>query len=163
MTWKVYLISILICFPQMACNAVGFTAKVIGIKDGDTIEVLYNNKPMVIRLLHIDCPEKRQAYGKVAKQKCAELCFGKMVQVQGTKKDRNQRLLAEVYTTEKLNINKEMVRLGYAWHYKKYSSDIAYANLESKAKGAKLGLWKDAQPIAPWDFRKIKHTATLNK
>lgn len=34
-----------------------FTAKVIRILDGDTMEVLYQDHPIKIRLAHIDCPE----------------------------------------------------------------------------------------------------------
>lgn len=46
-----------------------FVAKVIGISDGDTMEILYQNTPIKIRLAHIDCPEKRgsQPYGNNAK------------------------------------------------------------------------------------------------
>lgn len=36
-----------------------FTAKVIRIMDGDTMEVLYQNTPIKVRLEHIDYPEKR--------------------------------------------------------------------------------------------------------
>lgn len=39
-----------------------FQAKVVGIKDGDTFKVVYNNTEITIRLNHIDCPEKSQPY-----------------------------------------------------------------------------------------------------
>jgi len=54
-----------------------FTGKVIGIKDGDTFEVLYDNQPERVRLAEIDCPEKAQAFGTKAKQYVSDLCFGK--------------------------------------------------------------------------------------
>ena len=38
--------------------ATDFTGKVIGVLDGDTIEVLHNQHPKRIRLSAIDCPEK---------------------------------------------------------------------------------------------------------
>ena len=41
-----------------------FTGKVLGVLDGDTIEVLHNTHAERIRLNGIDCPEKGQAYGK---------------------------------------------------------------------------------------------------
>ena len=41
--------------------ATDFTGKVIGVLDGDTIEVLHNQHPERIRLSGIDCPEKGQA------------------------------------------------------------------------------------------------------
>ena len=50
--------------------------KVIKIKDGDTIDILFNGKPLTIRFAHIDCPEKKQPFGNVAKQFTADKCFG---------------------------------------------------------------------------------------
>lgn len=41
-----------------------------------------------------------------------------------------------------------------AWHYKKYSTDTGLAAAETHAKDKRIGLWSDARPIAPWDFRK---------
>lgn len=48
----------------------------------------------------------------------------------------------------------QMVRLGMAWHYKKYSKSKVYADLEQKARNEKIGLWNDAHPIAPWNWRR---------
>lgn len=50
-----------------------FTGPVVSVLDGDTIEVLHNNRAERIRLNGIDCPEKGQAYGKRAKQAASEL------------------------------------------------------------------------------------------
>ena len=131
-----------------------FQAKVVGIKDGDTFKVLYNNSEITIRLNHIDCPEKNQPYGKNAKWKASDLCFGKMVKiVSNGKKDRYKRLIAEVYCN-KINVNKELVKNGLAWHFKKYSSDNDYAKLEIQARKLKVGLWQQSNPIAPWNWRK---------
>jgi len=41
-----------------------FEGKVVGISDGDTIKVLKNGKQVKIRLAAIDCPEKKQPYGR---------------------------------------------------------------------------------------------------
>lgn len=131
-----------------------FQAKVVGIKDGDTFKVLYKNSEITIRLNHIDCPEKNQPYGKNAKWKASDLCFGKMVKiVSNGKKDRYKRLIAEVYCNN-ININKELVKNGLAWHFKKYSSDNNYAKLEIQARKLKVGLWQQSNPIAPWNWRK---------
>ena len=48
--------------------AADFTGRVVGVADGDTITVLHSGKPVRIRLNGIDSPEKRQAFGKRAKQ-----------------------------------------------------------------------------------------------
>ena len=131
-----------------------FQAKVVGIKDGDTFKVLYNNSEITVRLNHIDCPEKSQPFGNKAKWKASDLCFGKIVKiVSNGKKDRYKRLIAEVYFNN-ININKELVKNGLAWHFKKYSSDVEYAKIERQARKSKVGLWKEKNPIAPWGWRK---------
>jgi micrococcal nuclease len=54
------------------------------------------------------------------------------------------------------DINAEIVADGFAWHYKKYSSDERLAALERQARELKRGLWGDPSPIAPWDYRALK-------
>jgi len=135
-----------------------FTAKVIRIIDGDTMEVLSQNHPVKIRLAHIDCPEKRgsQPFGNQAKQALSDLCFGQMVTIEGEKYDRYKRLIAIVVNGKKQIVNQEMIKQGMAWHFKKYSSDTLYAQLEIRAKANKIGLWSIPNPTPPWDWRKSK-------
>lgn len=140
-----------------------FTAKVIGVKDGDTIEVLFDRKPLVIRLEHVDCPEVRskQPFGQTAKNKTSELCFGQIVTVIHHKKyDRYKRLIATVINQVGQNVNKELVKAGLAWHYLKYSSDKEYSRLEAVARRQKIGIWSDPSPIPPWKWRTPKKKKT---
>lgn len=131
-----------------------FLGKVVGVKDGDTIEVLFGGKSETVRLLDIDCPEKKQAFGTKAKQFTSDLCFGKEVKVVSSgKRDRYKRILGTVYI-DNINLNEELVKAGFAWHFKRYSDKQEYANIENTARENKLGLWADENPIAPWDFRK---------
>ncbi len=131
-------------------------AKVIGIIDGDTIDILYHQLPLRIRLEHIDAPEKRgsQPYGNKAKTILSDLCFGQDVTIitEGDF-DMGGRLIGEIVNKNGINVNKEMVRCGYAWHFKKYSEDNNYDQLEKEARNKKIGLWREKNPIAPWDFR----------
>ena len=132
-----------------------FDGKVIGIVDGDTIDVLYEEQSSVrIRLEAIDCPEKAQPYGQKAKQFISSLCFGKMIHVKKSGKDRNGRLIAFCYLEDGMNINYAMVKNGYAWHFVKYSKDNNLAGIEEKAKAQRVGLWSDDAPIEPWNWRK---------
>ncbi|MET6989143.1 thermonuclease family protein [Sediminicola arcticus] len=133
-----------------------FQAKIIRILDGDTVEILYDKLPIKLRLEHIDAPEKRgkQPYGNAAKLALSDLCYGQMATISSDGDfDRNGRLIGEIYNIDGINVNKEMVRLGMAWHFKKYSDDMSYDVLEREARGSKIGLWQEKQPIAPWDFR----------
>ena len=119
---------------------------------------MYYQLPIVIRLEHIDAPEKKQAFGTVSKKKLSDLAFGKNVTLISTGKkgnfDRNGRMIAEIYNNEKTCLNKEVLKTGLAWHYKKYSTNAEYAQLENTARKNRVGLWADKSPIAPWNFRR---------
>lgn len=131
------------------------TGEVVAVKDGDTIEVLLNGKAQRIRLGHIDCPEKNQPFGAKAKSYTATKCFGQTVTVLHTRQyDRNKRLIAEIILGNGDTLNRELVKAGLAWHYKKYSTDTVYAGQEQAARAAKKGLWADQAPVAPWQWRK---------
>lgn len=134
-----------------------FQGKVIGVKDGDTIEVLYESNPITIRLAHIDCPEirKHQPFGQAAKKFTSDMCFGQIVTVENNGKfDRYKRLIAVIINDKNENVNKELVKTGLAWHYLKYSTNTSYDELEAVARQRKIGLWADENPIPPWEWRK---------
>ena len=135
--------------------------KVVGIKDGDTFVVLIDFKEQVVRLEHIDCPEKKQPFGIKAKQLASDLCFGQFVQFNHKDKyDRNKRLISEIILTNGLNVNKELVINGLAWHFKKYSDNQEYAELEINARNNFIGIWSEPTQIAPWDWRKKSRNKT---
>ncbi|WP_299702131.1 thermonuclease family protein [uncultured Pontibacter sp.] len=130
--------------------------RVVGVKDGDTFELLRGGQTVTVRLYGIDTPEKNQAYGQRAKQFASDLAFGKNVRLIEHNKDRYGRTVGTIILPDGRNLNEEMVREGYAWHYTAYSKDKNLANLEADARRFKRGLWQDPNPIAPWDFRKQK-------
>lgn len=140
-------------------NEVKTVYKVIGIKDGDTFVLLIDGKEQTVRFAHIDCPEKKQPFGNRAKQFVSDMCFGTYVTLKinpKNKQDRNKRLIAEIILEDGRNLNKELVKNGLAWHFKKYSDSEEYAQLETEARNNKIGLWSEPNPIAPWDWRKPK-------
>jgi len=52
------------------------------------------------------------------------------------------------------NVTLEMVSLGYAWYYLKYSKDKALADAEKETREGKRRLWADKHPVPPWDWRR---------
>ena len=133
-----------------------YTAKIIGVTDGDTVSILFNNKRQVIRLAHIDTPERNQPFGYKAKQFVSDRIFGKEVTVViADRPDRNGRWIAEIFYKNQ-NINKELVRNGLAWHFKRYSKNMNYAELEIQARKKKIGLWQESNPVEPWNWRNYK-------
>ena len=133
--------------------------KVINVADGDTITVLDNtNTQHKIRLTGIDAPEKRQAFGNVSKQSLADMVAGQSVAVEWVKADRYGRKLGKVLLAG-LDCNLVQVKRGLAWHYKQYQREQSpadqqiYSAAEIEARQGQAGLWRDAAPVPPWEFR----------
>ena len=130
--------------------------KVIGIKDGDTIEILKDNQPVTVRLYGVDAPEKNQPYGTQAKNFASELAFGKQVELNEKGQDRYGRTIGEIILPDGKSLNQELVANGFAWYYKAYANDPKLGYLENDARRLERGLWSQPTPVAPWDFRKNK-------
>jgi len=81
------------------------------------------------------------------------MVFGKEVTVQGYRLDRYGRTIGDVLLMDGTNLNRELVTAGLAWRYLKYSQDESLSVLEGEAREAKRGLWIDADPVPPWEFR----------
>ncbi len=148
-----YVFLLLLLLPHLSFAA-SFTGKVVGVSDGDTIKVMRNGKAERVRLIGIDSPEKKQAFGNKAKQFTSDLVFGKVVKVEVSDVDRYGRSIGEVFLSDGRSLNRELVKAGFAWWYFKYSKDESLGELEKKARLAKRGLWRDPNPVPPWGWRK---------
>lgn len=132
------------------------TAKVVGIKDGDTVVVLDSLKNQItLRLAEVDTPEKNQPFGTKAKQFTSDQIYLKTIKYVVTDTDRYGRSIAMIYyDTDNKYLSAEIIKAGMGWHYKRYSTSKELATFEDNAKKNKIGLWVDNNPIAPWEFRK---------
>ena len=127
--------------------------RVVGVHDGDTLTCLdETNTQQKVRLAEIDAPELGQDYGKVSREALAEMVFGKTVTVTEEGKDRYGRWIAHLQLSG-VDVNRQMVATGNAWHYADYSRDTTLATLQTDAQTRRLGLWSQPEPVAPWDFR----------
>lgn len=142
------------------CHAELIRGRVVGVLDGDTIDVLDTARVSHrIRLAGIDAPEKSQAYGHKSKQSLSDLVFGKGVSVEIHKLDRYGREIGKVLLDSE-DMNLEQIRRGMAWFYRQYERELspedqaAYDAAEETARSKKLGLWVDQAPLPPWTFRR---------
>lgn len=130
--------------------------KVVRIADGDTFTLLADGRRQVkVRMHGIDCPERAQDFGSVARQRTSALIFGKNVRLDIKDEDRYGRQVALVYTDDGLCVNEVLLQEGLAWHYTAYDQNPDWARLQSNAKQQRLGLWSGKEPVAPWQFRKL--------
>ena len=145
------MLKFLVAILWVASPLFALSGKVVSIHDGDTITVLQGKQQVKVRLFGIDAPELKQPYGKKSKQFLANLIAGQIVEVDENGKDRYKRTIGTIYL-DGTDINAQMVANGYAWAYRKFSKK--YTAQESKAKKQDLGLWRDKEPIPPWEWRK---------
>lgn len=140
-------------------------AKVVRVIDGDTIVVLSEqHEELRVRLAGIDCPEKRgkQPYWRFSKDALSDRVSGQTITVDFGKRDRWDRLIGVLWLNGK-DVNSELVGIGACWHFKKYQHEQSeqdrehYSQLESAARQGRLGLWADANAIAPWNWRSNTH------
>lgn len=149
------MIFCLIAFSITPAFASTLSGKVVSVADGDTITVLTSEKVQIkVRLKEIDAPEKDQPYGQKSKEALSNLIFGKNVSVEWSKTDKYGRILGRVFF-EKVDINLQLVKGGYAWAYTQYLTDELIKKAETEARSSKIGLWalQADQIIPPWQWR----------
>ncbi|WP_313101542.1 thermonuclease family protein [Epilithonimonas sp.] len=138
------------------------TAKVVRIKDGDTVVVLLEgNIQKTLRLAEVDCPESGQAFGKNAKQFTSDQVFGKQITFVQTDEDRYGRTIAKIYYDNKY-LSAEIIKAGFGWWYFYFSKDKNLGKLQDEAKAQKLGLWSDPNAVSPWEYRKLKREGNIS-
>lgn len=125
----------LIPLAILAANALAdtFSARVVAITDGDTITVLDANKQQhKIRFNGIDAPESRQPFGTRSTQNLA-------------------RYVGLAQITD-----------GMAWWFRRYADEQTaedrgrYESAENEARLQRRGLWRDTEPVPPWERRRTR-------
>ncbi|WP_431286651.1 thermonuclease family protein [Roseateles chitinivorans] len=159
---RAWLIAGFLCGLLGTAGAETLRGEVVGLADGDTLTVLDNERHQHrVRLVGIDAPEKRQAFGERSRQHLSELVFRQEVVVDWKKRDRYGRILG-VVRVRSVDVAQAQLRAGLAWHYKAYAREqeaaqrALYSDEEIDARRARRGLWSEAAPTPPWEFRRIK-------
>ena len=153
-----YILTLLFLLCCFTVKAQTLTGKVSKVSDGDTFTLITQGfKKHRVRLAEIDAPESDQPFGVVAGSHLRKLILGKEVTVNVVTFDRYKRPVGHIFLGQQ-NINKEMVKSGHAWVYRRYSKDKNLLSLESEAKRSKKGLWglPKSKRIEPWKWRKAK-------
>jgi micrococcal nuclease len=144
--------------PRMGSDAKTIQGKVIKVTDGDSIVIQDDKEQSIeVQLEGIDAPEFQQPFGKEAKELLSEKLLKKDVSIQWEKEDNYKRKLGWIFHEDR-NINLWMIEKGAAWHYAQYNKEESFSNAQQAAKKAKLGLWEDPMPQAPWDYRRANRS-----
>jgi len=147
-------------------HAQSLNGMVVDVADGDTITVQTHQGQYRIRLSGIDAPEHDQPFGEASKHHLEQLVLNKTVRVESERSDAYQRLLGKVWVRPAdcpscpltLDANLGMLTVGLAWWYRYYRDEQSpedqgrYEFAEFEARAKRVGLWRDPDPTAPWDW-----------
>lgn len=144
---------LLLVAPLAACGET-LTGSVVAVADGDTITMLVGGERVKVRLGEIDAPERGQPWGRRAKQALTAKIAGHAVQLDTSWSDRYGRRVGRVVYGGR-DINRELVREGHAWVYRRWLRDETLLDDEAHARAGRLGLWSlgEAERVPPWQWR----------
>jgi len=152
---------------QTANAAAELTAKVIGIIDGDTIDVLtVNNESIRLKLNGIDAPELDQPFGADARQYLNDTIAGSLVRVVTHGEETDGRTRGDIYANVEFHqdtgdmtggtfVNLLLIEAGLAWHDAAQAPEqAALAEAQEQARDSDKGLWLSPHgSIPPWEWR----------
>ena len=125
-----------------------FTAEVVGVVDGDTVDVaLAPDRRLRIRLHGIDAPERGEPFSQQALTFTRVLMFSKRVTVIGRDIDPYDRLVARIVVDD-TDASAAILSAGLACHFRRYSDDQVLEAAEQSARTARRGFW-DIGTIQP--------------
>ena len=151
-------LSLLCLLPALAAAQVEpgqtFTGRVVEVTDGDPYDIRRSiGGKVTVRLFGVDAPESSQSYGRAATRAARRIIGGSNVRVSVEDVGRYGRAVGRVRVGGG-DLSEMMVRRGYGWHYEEYAPNATeLARLERQARNAKRGLWKQSNPLPPWEWR----------
>jgi endonuclease YncB( thermonuclease family) len=147
-------------------NAATLVGKVEKVDEGDLFTLVNMNRSIKIRLLGVDAPEVNQPFADVSREHLAQLVLHKFVVVQYSGLGPNNNIVGKVLIGE-LDICAQMIRDGAAWYsdtdagYLSPEDRDTYSGSEQAARSERRGIWGEATPIAPWEFRRLEKEKNL--
>mgnify|MGYP006303776527 CR=1 FL=1 len=131
-----------------------YTGHIQRVKDGDTVVVSLDGGGAVdVRLWGIDAPETSQPYGPAATKAAQKIASGQPCRLRALDRDRYGRVVGRVVAGG-VNLGRSLVKSGYAWHDRRYAPGASRLHeLEREARAEAKGLWTQANPTPPWDWR----------
>lgn len=134
------------------------TYTVTQVFDGDTIEVNMDGHKEKVRFIGVDTPETHdprkavQCFGRAAanftKQKLEKQTIRLEADPINTNRDRYDRLLRYVYTTQGELINATLIKEGYGFAYLgfPFTKSDEFRQYQVQARQQNKGLWADCKP-----------------
>ena len=152
-------LALLCALALAACEAsTEGSGQVVRVFDGDSFVMRTADvTELEVRLFGIDAPERHQPWSRRSREALRRLVRGHRLRIEAVTTDPYGRTVAVVSrVSDGLNVNREMIRQGDAWVYRRYTDDAGLIQLEEEARSAARGLWSlpDSERVAPWQWRR---------
>ena len=128
--------------PEVHLPPLNFSGRVVGIADGQTIDVMWKDRLLRVRLAGVACPRTGHVFSGRARAFTSELVLGREVTVVGEIWDRTGQLVARVVAGGR-DASLELLRVGFARRVR-YAADPELAAAEEDARARQAGLWTRA-------------------
>lgn len=125
------------------------------ISDGDTLWLRPDGgrRPVKLRLVGLDAPELCQPHGPEARAALAAQAEGRRASMRRHATDDYGRPLATLWIDGR-DVGAALVRDGHAWSARWRDDPGPYAREERAARAARRGLFAQAAPEPPREFRR---------
>lgn len=128
------------------------TATCVKVLDGDTLIIECDRGRQTVELVGIDAPELDQAWGKQVRSFVRDIVRGQELEVELVRTD-GDATVARVLVAGR-DLSEMLVGTGLAWVVDG-AADPELEDLCSRARELPCGLWLDAEPVPPWEFRAV--------
>ena len=152
--------------------------RVVWVADGDSFELADDRGDRwEVRIAGIDAPEKGQPFADRSRRDLIRLIRDREVRVDWYKVDRFDRYVGKVWVRspdapcraddcpKTLDVGMTQLTIGLAWYFYRFADEIAiedrarYADAEHEARARRSGLWRDAAPLPPWEWREQRRAS----
>jgi endonuclease YncB( thermonuclease family) len=137
------------------------SAKVVAYGSGSAFAVLdANAKLRRVKLTGVDAPERRQRFAPEARRLAAEWLGARPIDIAVDGIGKDQRVHGRVIVDGK-DVGLVLIEAGLAWCDPNDAQQLpetvrlTYRQACDKAKSSRQGLWQDANPTPPWEYRRI--------
>jgi endonuclease YncB( thermonuclease family) len=133
--------------------------RVVAVADGDTLSLLVGRQQYTIRIAGIDAPERHQVWGDRSKTNLSRLSMNQMAVAECARAEQQGQKICKL-TVKAVDIGLEQIQAGMAWWYWELARELkpevqsAYQGAELMAKLRRQGLWRETNPVPPWEFKR---------
>ncbi len=157
-------LSLLVCIPCAFAQPTPSSlarAKVVAYSSGTAFAVLdATDKLRRIKLTGVDAPERKQRFAAEARALASQWLGSASIEIAVDATDKEQRIHGRV-TVNGNDIGLVLIEAGLAWCDPTDEGHLppairaAYRQGCEQARSQRRGLWQEANPTPPWEYRKL--------